>query len=187
MCEEKDKKYRSCKLVLTLGILIMLVAMLTSVASAVTYTYPNEPFYTITLTTPDTAMANNPFTITLNYQHISSYETDASTALLVINGYDENGNYVDIYTKDQQQVIAGTATFVVPWLSAGSYWCSGHFYDSSGKNIAGYTFGSPSTNFVNLVVYDSPPNSIPEFPSVALPVAAILGLVTILGRRKNMV
>lgn len=35
--------------------------------------------------------------------------------------------------------------------------------------------------------FTSGSGSIPEFPSIALPVAAVLGLMVILGRRKNMV
>jgi len=35
--------------------------------------------------------------------------------------------------------------------------------------------------------FTSGSGSIPEFPSIVLPVAAVLGLMVIFGRRKNMV
>jgi hypothetical protein len=38
-----------------------------------------------------------------------------------------------------------------------------------------------------IVEYEPSITSVPEFPSIVLPVAAILGLVVIFGRRKNMV
>lgn len=47
--------------------------------------------------------------------------------------------------------------------------------------------GKQSVPAYGYIVEYEPQTSVPEFPSVAVPVAAILGLVLIFGRRRNMV
>jgi hypothetical protein len=51
----------------------------------------------------------------------------------------------------------------------------GHWNDLNGSVLRGGY----------IVEYDTPSTSVPEFPSVAVPIATILGLVMLFGRRKN--
>lgn len=61
------------------------------------------------------------------------------------------------------------------------------FYGTDKSHISTIEISCPDDFAVGEFGIASPPVGVPEFPSVALPVAAILGLVVIFGRRKNVV
>jgi hypothetical protein len=166
--EPKDKKtHRSCKLTRILILLITFIVMLTSVANAAINTFNPSP-----------VIANQPFTDTVSI-------TDNTIRAADITIYHNTGNeIVTDYTSPKITIDnVGTVTFNVEHgLDAGLYFCVPEFYDASGVKLKSFY-----KEIAYALVIQDPTSSIPEFPSVALPVAAILGLVMIFGRRKNTV
>lgn len=76
---------------------------------------------------------------------------------------------------------SSTLTLQIPEdVTPGTYY---HTVEASAKNQ--YDEEMELTGRITVNVINTDVNNIPEFPSIALPVAAILGLVAIFGRRKE--
>lgn len=104
----------------------------------------------------------NPCTITFStpVSKVGLWYTSSDTAS--IEAYDSNGNLINR--------VEGPANL----------WTTGHL-ELSGQHIAYVTINSGT---IDDLEYETEDISIPEFPSVVLPIAAILGLMFVFGRKK---
>jgi hypothetical protein len=59
-----------------------------------------------------------------------------------------------------------------------------HAINATGQDSIGRDYGIPTE--VDVYVINTNVQQVPEFPSIALPVAAVLGLVAIFGRKKEI-
>lgn len=96
---------------------------------------------------------------------------------LIFTAYDSNGVQIEQKTGVQSYQIYNMPALTNSYLVINK------------PSISYITIdGNPNCYFmIDDLSFTSGSGSIPEFPSIALPVAAILGLMVIFGRRKNMV
>jgi hypothetical protein len=149
---------------------LLLLVTLTGLANA----YPYVPSIIKSITTdPDPIIVGQPFDITVTVQNpvvdgncVTWWVTDA------------NGNYI---TKTDGLVLPvgnglGTSKFSNAIVNVAGI-------TSIEVGIGGADYAAIFKSINKNAVY---PTSVPEFPTIAAPVAAILGLLVIFGSRKNM-
>jgi hypothetical protein len=194
-----------------LGILILLTVMLPGVAAADPIKDPDNQHYYDVVAVPAGISwdAANAAAADSYYNGLKGHLVTITSAdeqqfiennLQGINGAAMGGfkpdhTMPDLHHADGWQWVTGEPWDYTNWYStepgntyppdypAGEFvmimWI-GHQWGDYPEASQGFPF------YCYIVEYD-PIKSIPEFPSIALPVAAILGLVVIFGRRKNMV
>ena len=102
----------------------------------------------------------------------------------VDNKYD---NWVYSFSPDtvildsSRTVNTSVLSVTVPLNATTGYYK--HDVNATGYNVDGMQYGFPTS--LDIYVVNTNVNNIPEFPSIALPAAAVLGLVAIFGRRKE--
>lgn len=95
---------------------------------------------------------------------------------------------LEVYLEDPDENIIINKSFTVP---PGKQVISvPNIILHDGYSFLQVTFsdGNPADYTIRRAILESPPESklfIPEFPTIAVPVAAILGLIIVLGRKKN--
>jgi hypothetical protein len=144
----------------SLAITIFLFLVLSEIASATNLVLTTDPAQPV---------AGQP--VTLTFQFTSSTTDDmAGHCDLHVK---QNGN--DVYSKDLEVPSNGIVSDTFTPLTAGQY-----------EVYIGYHNGPVSDEtgsfYKNLNVING--GSIPEFPSIAVPVVAVLGIIIICGRRK---
>jgi predicted secreted protein len=164
---------------------IFLLVMLTGVAGAADYSY---------------TMADNGMTKILEQGDTFTLELteNPSTGFLWVIApsdatVDKNGNSLSNSLSDGLQLISDETvkTDVLPGAPQNHIWTiKATNIGSQSVNVHYLLRGLESNSnafTLTINVQTSNSASVPEFPSVAVPVAAILGLVVIFGRKKNMV
>jgi hypothetical protein len=151
------------------SILVLLLISLTSCASAI-------PTITSITTNPAQPVVGEPFSITVTthdgtYLDSFDYYYDS-----IYNTYHSGYGFTITETAG---TITGTATV------------SNAIINDTGTHYLGIVIGSGDwqgivTGGIYITAVEKPAASIPEFPTVAAPVAAILGLVVIFGRKKEI-
>ena len=168
MTETKSEEiHRNYSLIRVFVILILLFGIVTSVAAAQSQTINLYGTYMNTLTIPSPIEENTQFPLTL---------TTTSSFTGTLYAWFDDANYNRLFYK-QTPISGTTATIYSDPLPAGTYGVFLQLADSNGF--------AKDTTHQQITVVKGTSNSIPEFPSVAVPVAAILGLIVIFGRRKT--
>jgi hypothetical protein len=141
-----------------LGVTVVLLLMLACTASAIA---PAPSIQTIT-TSPKTLISGQSFLVSVHVLHSIDNE------LVKVNV-----NNVDYGPKQTDN--AGNVDISVLVNEAGSYTLTAYATDSSGS----YSI----SNTKDIAITGT--TSVPEFPSVAIPVVAILGLFFVVSRKKR--
>jgi hypothetical protein len=161
--ETIEKKNRSKIFDKLVGTSVLLLVALSSVAGA-------NPTSLGVTTSPAQPIVGQPFSITIMVQ-----DPEPSSCANFMVDFDSLSPSVDLSPTGTG--VIGTATI------------SNVVVNSAGPHTINVHVEGPETNLhfnVHKDINVINPTSVPEFPSVAIPVAAILGLVVIFGRRKNM-
>jgi hypothetical protein len=165
LLEVKTMQYKN-NLIKYYSILVLLLISLTSCASAI-------PTITSIATNPAQPVVGEPFSITVTTH-------DGTITDSFDYYYDSSNNYHSGYAftiTETAGITTGTATV------------SNAIINDAGTHYLGIIIGSGHwqgivTGGIYITVVEKPAASIPEFPTVAAPVAAILGLIVIFGHKK---
>jgi predicted secreted protein len=163
---------------------ILLIFAFTGVASAANYSYTIADNGT-------TKVLEQGDTFTLNLTESTSI--GYTWVLAPDEGTSDNYNSLSNSLSDGLQFISSET---IPWstyIGAPRY----HIWTIKAMNIGSQSVnihylyrGSEDTSkafTLTINIENANPTNIPEFPSVAVPVAAILGLIVIFGRKKNTI
>jgi predicted secreted protein len=159
---------------------IILLVMLTDVASAADYSYTIADSGTTKILEP-----GDTFTIELT-ENSGSLWAIAPNDVTV----DENNNLLSNSLSDGLQLISNevTTTTMPGAPKTRILTIKATNIGSQSVNVHYFFHGSCTSNKFTLTINVQTPNStsVPEFPSVIAPIAAILGLIVIFGHRKDI-
>jgi uncharacterized repeat protein (TIGR01451 family) len=147
-------------------------------ASPTTYNYEGQVItYIYKVTNSGNVLISGPITVTDNKIGTLTISTKDLAAGAIVNGK-------STYKITDKDLKAGSVTNLAYATGSAIILPSAAGSVTNGASIAGCSRKNVTSNEAKVTITTAPVN-VPEFPSLALPVATILGLLIIFGRKKT--